>query len=191
MHGGARRFDLPGSAGVGYGLAMSSERKAESSRSLGLQIRPAKATDAVLVADFNARLALETENKRLDPEIALRGARVGLEHPEWCRYFVVECDGRPAGQAMITFEWSDWRCGLFWWFQSVYIHPDYRRRGVFRALFEHISGLARSSPEVCGLRLYVEEHNRSAIETYRRLGLQASGHIVFEQDWSGPDSRSG
>jgi len=150
----------------------------------GLAIRAATPADAATIADFNCRMALETENKRLNPETALRGARLGLEHPDMGRYFVAELDGRPVGQAMITYEWSDWRAGMFWWFQSVYVHPEFRRLGVFRSLFQHIHDLARSAPATCGLRLYVEAHNHRAIETYTRLGLRPSGHTVYEEDWS-------
>ena len=89
------------------------------------------------------------------------------------------------GQTMITYEWSDWRNGVFWWIQSVYVHPRYRGGGVFRALHEYISTLARAEPNVCGLRLYVDQHNHAAMATYRRLGLAPSGHHVYECDWSG------
>ncbi len=148
------------------------------------RIRAATVDDAAVIAEFNCRLALETENRRLDPQTALRGARLGLSRPEICRYFLAERDGQIAGQAMITFEWSDWRAGMLWWLQSVYVHPDFRRCGIFGRLFRHIVDLARNSPDACALRLYVEEHNQPAIEAYRRLGLKPSGHLVFEQDWS-------
>ena len=147
-------------------------------------IRPAGPADAEIIAEFNCRLALETEGKHLDRDTALRGARLGLERQDLCRYFVVEHEGQTVGQAMITYEWSDWRAGMFWWFQSVYVRSEFRRLGVFRRLFHHIRDLARNSPGTCGLRLYVEEHNQRAIETYARLGLRPSGHTVYEQDWS-------
>jgi len=149
-----------------------------------VRIREATVEDAAIVAEFNSRLALETENKRLDPATALRGAQLGLQQPEICRYFLAERDGQVIGQVMVTFEWSDWRAGMFWWLQSVYVHPDFRRGGVFGRLFKHVMELCRNSPDACGLRLYVEEHNQPAIETYRRLGLRPSGHVVYEQDWS-------
>lgn len=149
-----------------------------------IHIRDASARDAEIIAAFNQQLALETEGKRLDAERSLRGAQLGLSRPDMCRYFLAECDGRAIGQVMITFEWSDWRAGVFWWIQSVYVHPDFRRRGVFGRLFEHIRAQARRSPDACGIRLYVEQHNSNAIATYTRLDLRPSGHIVYEQDWS-------
>jgi GNAT superfamily N-acetyltransferase len=147
-------------------------------------IRSATPADAAIIADFNGRLALETEGKRLDPDTALRGARLGLAHSEMCRYFLAEREGQAIGQAMVTYEWSDWRAGMFWWLQSVYVHPDFRRLGVFRRLFHHVRELAKKSPGTCGLRLYVEQHNRPAIETYGRLGMRPSGHAVYQVEWS-------
>jgi ribosomal protein S18 acetylase RimI-like enzyme len=82
---------------------------------------------------------------------------------------------------MFTSEWSDWRNGWFWWIQSVYVRKEVRRRGVFRALFEHVEAAARADPEVIGLRLYVERDNRGAQETYHRLGMQRTGYEVFER----------
>jgi ribosomal protein S18 acetylase RimI-like enzyme len=82
---------------------------------------------------------------------------------------------------MFTTEWSDWRNGWFWWIQSVYVRREFRRRGVFRALFEHVYEAARADPEVIGLRLYVERENHAALETYRRLGMEAAGYVVFER----------
>jgi GNAT superfamily N-acetyltransferase len=85
---------------------------------------------------------------------------------------------------MITIELTDWRDGLLWWLQSVYVAEPHRSQGVFRALFDHIAALARSEPDVRGLRLYVERDNERAQRVYQQLGLQPSGHLVYEWDWS-------
>ena len=82
---------------------------------------------------------------------------------------------------MVTYEWSDWRNGWFWWVQSVYVRPEYRRRGVFRAVFEHVQQAARDDPGVIGLRLYVEDNNRPAHETYYRMGMKRAGYFVLEK----------
>lgn len=148
-------------------------------------IRDAAPADAPIVADFNWRLALESEQKTLDVDVLARGVRLALERRELCRYFLAELDGRIVGQTMITYEWSDWRAGLFWWIQSVYVLAEYRGRGVFRALFRHLEALAKAEPEVCGLRLYVEQHNAPALAAYQRLGLSPTGHLLYEHDWSG------
>ncbi len=150
-----------------------------------LYIRRADESDIPLLAAQNIAMALETEGKRLDARTVRAGVAKGLARPDLCRYFVAERGGEAVGQLMVTYEWSDWRAGVFWWIQSVYVRPDARRHGVFRALYEHVASCARRDPEVCGLRLYVEQDNEQAKAVYEHLGLRASGHLVYEYDWSG------
>jgi GNAT superfamily N-acetyltransferase len=150
-----------------------------------ITIRDAAIEDAAFLAAGNLAMALEAERKRLDPSIVVRGVRAALEDPAKGRYFVAERDGEPVGQLMITDEWSDWRNGRFWWIQSVYVLPVARREGVFRALFRHVEGLARSDAGVCGIRLYVERENTRAQATYRHCGLEDGGYVVMEADYSG------
>jgi ribosomal protein S18 acetylase RimI-like enzyme len=130
-------------------------------------------------------MALETEHRRLDPATVLAGTRALLGRPAYGRYFVAKIVGEVIGQAMVTYEWSDWRNGVIWWLQSVYVAPEHRRKGVFRALLAHIERAARESDDAVGLRLYVERENQAALATYRQLGFVASGHVVYEMDWSG------
>ena len=145
-----------------------------------LHVRDATPDDQSTIVEFNRLLALESESKQLDVHTLSRGVARALVSPEYCRYFVAEAGGQIVGQTMLTYEWSDWRNGIFWWIQSVYVTAPQRGQGVFRALFEHIEHLARQTPEVCGLRLYVEEHNHAALETYQRMGMTPSGHRLYE-----------
>jgi len=147
-------------------------------------IRAARSEDAAVVAEFNAAMALETEHKRLDPAILRAGVEHAISNPEIARYFLAEIDGRVAGQLMITMEWSDWRNATFWWIQSVYVRPEHRSRGVFKALYRHVEAIARERKDVCGLRLYVERENAAAQAVYRRLGMCDTGYLVYEVDWS-------
>lgn len=148
-------------------------------------VRDAQLGDFPTIVEFNRQLAIESEGKELDPVVLTSGVEQALSRPEMCRYFVAELGAQVVGQTMITYEWSDWRNGVLWWIQSVYVHPRYRGGGVFRALHEHISQLARAQADVRGLRLYVDDHNHTAMATYRRLGMAPSGHQVYESDWSG------
>jgi GNAT superfamily N-acetyltransferase len=145
-----------------------------------MKIRHARLTDAVVIADFNSRLAWETEKLRLNSAIVSRGVRALLEDAAKGTYFVVEANGVVIGQLLITYEWSDWRNGHFWWIQSVYVAADSRRDGVFRGLFRHVEKLARSRRDVCGLRLYVEKSNRRAHTTYERLGMKHTHYEIYE-----------
>jgi GNAT superfamily N-acetyltransferase len=145
-----------------------------------LVIRRATVADAAVVVEFNRLLAEESEGKALDPVTLVPGVRAGLEDPRKSLYFLAEEGGQALGQLGVTFEWSDWRNGWFWWIQSVYVRPEARRRGVFRALFDHVRRLAQEDSEVIGLRLYVENANKAAQETYQRMGMRAAGYFVLE-----------
>ncbi|KPL76989.1 GCN5 family acetyltransferase [Ornatilinea apprima] len=149
----------------------------------GIKIRKAAPRDVETLAFFNTAMAWETEGKRLDPETITRGLQNLLRRPELGYYLVAELDGEVAGALMITTEWSDWRNGLFWWIQSVYVRPEYRRQGVFKRLFVEVENLAHQEAEVCGLRLYVEHTNHTAQRTYRALGMQESGYRLYEKEF--------
>jgi GNAT superfamily N-acetyltransferase len=146
-------------------------------------IRRAGPHDAALVADFNARLAEESEGKTLDPAKLLPGVRALLtdEH-KGVYHLALEEAGQPIGQVMYTYEWSDWRNGWFWWLQSVYVVEAHRGRGVFRQLFDHVVALAKQRGNVIGLRLYVEDKNTRAHEVYGRCGFTRAGYFVLERD---------
>src|SRR5436305_10217037 len=144
-------------------------------------VRRAAAADAPVLVEYSRRLARESEGKALDPAVLAAGVAAALADPHKALYFVAEEGGAVAGQLMLTYEWSDWRNGWIWWIQSVYVRADARRRGVFRALFEHVRRLAASDPGVVGLRLYVERDNEAARQTYARLGLGPTGYLVLER----------
>ena len=147
-------------------------------------IRPGHPSDAQILADFNIRMALETESLHLNPAIILPGVQAVLNDPAKGLYFVAEVAGQVAGQLMITREWSDWRNSDIWWIQSVYVHSDHRRRGVFKALYRHAEAEAKKQG-VQVLRLYVEQHNQSAQSTYKSLGMHLSHYLVMQADLTG------
>jgi len=149
-----------------------------------ITIRRATFDDADRIVDFNTALAAETEGKTLDPRTIAAGVREALADPSRSLYFFAELEGEVIGQTMVTFEWSDWRNGFFWWIQSVYVDSRFRRRGVFRALHDHVRREARSRPNVCGLRLYVHHDNHRAMKTYAQLGMPQTEYLLCEEDWS-------
>ncbi|GAA3912051.1 GNAT family N-acetyltransferase [Luteimonas lutimaris] len=144
-------------------------------------IREAVAEDRDWLADCAVAMALETEHKQLDPGVVRAGVGAGIADPAKARYFVaVDAGGARAGTLMLTREWSDWRNGDWWWIQSVYVVPGQRRQGVFAALYRHAEALARETPGVVGLRLYVERGNDAARRTYAALGMADAGYDILE-----------
>jgi GNAT superfamily N-acetyltransferase len=147
------------------------------------EIRAAEGSDAETIAKFNAAMARETEHLDLDPERLLNGVRALLCDPGKGFYLVACAGGEVIGQLMITYEWSDWRNGNFWWIQSVYVRPDWRGEGVFRRLYQEVERQARQLGGCCGLRLYVELDNTRAQQVYARLGMRETAYKIYESDF--------
>ncbi len=145
-----------------------------------IEIREAAPADAATIAAFNQAIARETEGMELDEDTILAGVSRLLAAPSRGRYWLAEVDSRVVGQTMVTYEWSDWRNGNIWWIQSVYVASDFRRQGVFSALYAAVESLAREDADACGIRLYVEKHNERAQATYRKLGMQGDTYLVME-----------
>ena len=143
-------------------------------------LREATPDDAKAIADCNAAMAQETEARVLESARLGAGVAALLDDERKGRYWVAESDGHIVGQIMVTYEWSDWRNATIWWIQSVYVHPEHRRRGIFTALYRHVEDIARRAENVCGLRLYVEKANRRAQETYTALGMSQDSYLVME-----------
>ncbi|MCH9692986.1 MAG: GNAT family N-acetyltransferase [Gammaproteobacteria bacterium] len=147
---------------------------------MNLEIRNASPTDGATIASYNSLMAEETEGRALDESIIGPGVMRVLEDASKGRYWVAEADDKIIGQIMVTYEWSDWRNGNIWWIQSVYMHPDYRRQGVYSALYKYVVSQAQEDADACGLRLYVENDNERAQKTYAALGMIDPKYRVME-----------
>lgn len=145
-------------------------------------IRRAGTEDIPVIAGYNRALAAETENRDLDEATVISGVSYFLGHPAYGFYIITEIDGYPAAQTMITYEWSDWRNGVIWWIQSVYVAPEYRRRGLYRRLYEWVRTAAQEDGAVREIRLYVDQHNRAAQRTYQALGMSRSHYLLYEAE---------
>ena len=146
---------------------------------MGLHIRPATPADEDAVVRFNQLLAAESEGKTLDEPTLRAGVRAGLADRHKGFYTLAELGGEVVGQVLVTFEWSDWRNGWYWWVQSVYVAAGARRAGVFRALFKHLKAAATADPTVIGLRLYVERENHRAQAVYAAMGMTEEGYDLM------------
>lgn len=146
-----------------------------------LCIREAHLADHTTLCAFNQAMAQESEGRELEPEVLARGVMGVLLDRSRGVYLVAERAGVVVGQLMLTSEWSDWRCGTFWWIQSVYVVPTARRSGVYRALHGQVLARAKAAGDVVGVRLYVEQDNLEAQETYRRVGMSRCRYGMFEQ----------
>ena len=141
--------------------------------------REAVPADASAIIEFQLAMARETEELELDREVLTSGVNAVFAEPALGRYYIAEDEGRVIGSLMITYEWSDWRNGMVWWIQSVYVIPEFRRRGVYAGLYEHVKAIVEQST-VRGIRLYVDKRNVPAQQVYTRLGMNGEHYLVFE-----------
>lgn len=148
-------------------------------------VRRGTPADIDEIASFNIRMAKETENIDLLPEVITQGVANMINHPDRGFYLVVDADHAEnpeiAASLMVTTEWSDWRNGMFWWIQSVYVLPNWRRKGLYRLMYEKVKSLADQGGNVCGFRLYVERENETAQHTYTALGMSPTHYLLYEE----------
>lgn len=144
-------------------------------------IRFAEIRDVLVITKFNRAMALETEQKELIPEVISKGVDTLLNNPNLGFYVVAERDNEVIGSLMVTMEWSDWRNGMFWWIQSVYVEPNERRKGTYTKLYNFIRESANVNPSICGIRLYVEKENILAQNTYEALGMMETDYRIYEE----------
>ena len=142
--------------------------------------RRAEPEDIQSIADFQIAMAWETEQLGLDSQICARGVAAVFEDPSLGQFYVGERDSRVVCSILITYEWSDWRNGVVWWIQSVYVVPDLRRQGIYSGLYLYVKGLAGADSRVRGIRLYVDGQNVRAQEVYARLGMNGDHYKVYE-----------
>jgi RimJ/RimL family protein N-acetyltransferase len=145
-----------------------------------LAIRPGEPGDAAAIVDFQLRMAQETEELGLDPDTLRRGVAAVFADPGKGRYWIAQRGGETVGGLLTTFEWSDWRNGVILWIQSVYVVPKERGRGVYRALYEQVRRQVEETPDLKGIRLYVEKRNLAAQRVYERLGMTREHYDLFE-----------
>ncbi|HXI13215.1 MAG TPA: GNAT family N-acetyltransferase [Thermoanaerobaculia bacterium] len=148
------------------------------------KFRDATRHDIPAIISFQLAMASETEDVELDRYVCARGVEAVFEDRSLGRYFIVESNGQVIASLLITYEWSDWRNGVVWWIQSVYVAPESRRSGVYSGLYQYVKRLAVADEKVRGIRLYVDRRNRAAQDTYRNLGMDGEHYQVFE--WMRP-----
>ncbi|MDO4462711.1 MAG: GNAT family N-acetyltransferase [Bacteroidia bacterium] len=145
-----------------------------------ITIKIAESTDIEAITSFQVDMALESEETTLNMTQVRKGVQSIIEDESKGKYFIAYTNNSPIGSLMLTKEWSDWNNGWYWWIQSVYVKPEYRRQGVFTALYSHVREVAKTS-NVIQLRLYVDKTNLLAQQTYQKLGMHDSHYYIYEE----------
>lgn len=148
---------------------------------MNIKVRPGLLFDIDVIADYQVKMAFETENGlKLDPPTVNLGVTAVMDDPSKGKYWLAEVDGKVVGCLLTVPEWSDWRNGTVLWIHSVYVHPDFRKYGVYKALYAHLKQMVTESKELRGLRLYVDKTNLNAQKVYEALGMSGEHYHLFE-----------
>ena len=139
--------------------------------------------DVNSLVNFNIKMAKETENKILNKKIVTKGVSQVLNDATLGYYVIAKNKTDILGSLMITYEWSDWRNGMFWWIQSVYVEKEYRQQGVYKKMYSYIKDKALKDNSCTGIRLYVEQENKIAQSVYKKLGMEETHYKLFEIDF--------
>ncbi len=152
-----------------------------------MDIRLATKSDVDALVDFNQAMALETEGKHLDTDTLKTGVSAVFDDPNKGFYVVAEDNGQIVGGLLVTYEWSDWRNGWFWYVQSVYILPCFRGQSIYTSMYGFVRELAKAKGNICGFRLYVEKENRHAQRVYEKVGMTETYYLMYEEENEKPE----
>ena len=147
---------------------------------MNIKIRPGLLFDIDTIAEYQVKMAFETENMKLDPATVNLGVTAVMDDPGKGKYWLAEIDGKVAGCLLTIPEWSDWRNGTVLWIHSVYVHPDFRKHGVYKAMYGHLKQMVDEAHDLRGLRLYVDKTNIQAQKVYEALGMSGEHYHLFE-----------
>lgn len=136
--------------------------------------------DINAIAAFQVAMAMESEGTTLDLERVTRGVTMAMADEAKGKYIVARIDGKAVGSLMLTREWSDWNCQWYWWIQSVYVEPQHRKKGVYKAMYSKVKEMAQAE-NVSQVRLYVDKTNTSAQQAYQRLGMDETHYLMYEE----------
>ncbi len=145
-----------------------------------MKIRKAKPSELGILVSFQQKMALETENLELDSDMLHKGVQAVFDDENKGIYYVAVESNEVIASLMITYEWSDWRNGQVYWIQSVFVLPEHRGKGVYKQMYLHLKKIVDETPEILGLRLYVEKDNINAQKVYSKLGMDGEHYKMFE-----------
>ena len=145
-----------------------------------IEVRNANPEDIPYIREFQKQMALETEELTLDDQKINKGVEAVFDNPEKGFYIVTTSNSQVVASMLITTEWSDWRNGYFLWLQSLYVTSSFRKQGIFRNMYQFIKQTVVETTNYLGLRLYVEENNKTAFDVYMNVGMKGSHYKMLE-----------
>ena len=145
-----------------------------------IKIRVAGIADKETISGFQLAMAKETENISLDVDTVTNGVAKIFNDESTGKYFIAEIDNKIVASMLTLYEWSDWRNGQVIWIHSVYVLPQFRKEGVFKAMYAHLKTIVEQNANYKGLRLFVDKTNTTARKVYEALGMNGEHYALYE-----------
>ena len=146
-----------------------------------LTIRLARLEDAEKLAEFcGARM--DVDNEPVQTEKLLPGVTAPIKDLSKGMYLVATETHKSEliGCLMITYEWDTGNNAFIWWIQDVFVDSNWRRKGVFQALYKHTIKMAKDKGNVCTIKIHVNDNNLNAQKTYKRIGMTDTSNFMYE-----------
>lgn len=143
---------------------------------MALTIRPATREDAGEILQFIRALAAYEREPDAVRATEADLLRHGFGENPYFACLLAEEDGAPAGFALYFFDYSTWlgRPGLY--LEDVFVHPQYRGRGIGKALLKRLAAIALEKG-CARMKWEVLDWNTPAIEFYSAMGAK------LKQEW--------
>ena len=137
-----------------------------------LTLRPAQPADAPLIVEYIHELAAFEQLSHACHASAERITHGLFGDMPRAACVLAEWEGRPAGFALYFYNFSTFLAQPGIYIEDLFVRPDFRRKGIARALFRHLA--QKAIAEGCGrLEWWVLNWNKDAITFYESLGATA------------------
>ncbi len=147
---------------------------------MNIDIFTAKRSHSDFILKSQLKMALETEELKLDEETVRLGVAAVFDDEKKGRYLIAEIDGKPVGVLLLVPEWSEWRNATVYWIHSLFIENEFRGKGIYKRMYQHVKDEVLGSSGLAGIRLNVDKRNEKAVKVYQALGMSDEHYRMFE-----------
>ena len=103
-----------------------------------------------------------------------------LSDIDWGFFVLCEEQGTPVGFMNFSYEWSDWRNGMFYWLQTAYTKDTNEQ--IFKNMIEFVNSYGKEHG-CCGFRLQTEKKYEEFWKPFvSRLDLVKTHYYLYHID---------
>ena len=113
-----------------------------------------------------------------DPQKQRRALELILAEPSRARIYVAREAGTVIAMAALHFTTSTAEGGKVAWFEDCIVRPEYRRKGIGKALLEYVIAQARAEGAL-RVMLLTDGDNARAHALYRKIGFTDSAMLAM------------